>query len=246
MAGKKAKIRLWCETPLAAGREVMLNDKQSHYLTNVMKLAVGDAVLAFDNEHGEFLCTLKTAGKKSCWLEVSEQTRGFEKCPDVWLLFAPVKKDQTDFIIQKATELGAAKIMPVITARTIADKVKKERFIAQSTEAAEQCRRVDLPVIADAEPLDKVLKTWDKERILYFMDETGQSPCAAEVFRPQDKKAALLIGPEGGFSEAELNALRTLPFARGAVLGKRILRAETAAAAALAVWQSVAGDWREE
>lgn len=110
--------------------------------------------------------------------------------------------------------------MPVITARTIADKVKKERFIAQSTEAAEQCRRVDLPVIADAEPLDKVLKTWDKERILYFMDETGQSPCAAEVFRPQDKKAALLIGPEGGFSEAELNALRTLPFARGAVLGK--------------------------
>lgn len=156
------------------------------------------------------------------------------------------KKDQTDFIIQKATELGAAKIMPVITARTIADKVKKERFIAQSTEAAEQCRRVDLPVIADAEPLDKVLKTWDKERILYFMDETGQSPCAAEVFRPQDKKAALLIGPEGGFSEAELNALRTLPFARGAVLGKRILRAETAAAAALAIWQSVAGDWREE
>ena len=139
MAGKKAKIRLWCETPLAAGREVMLNDKQSHYLTNVMKLVVGDAVLAFDNEHGEFLCTLKTAGKKSCRLEVSEQTRGFEKCPDVWLLFAPVKKDQTDFIIQKATELGAAKIMPVITARTIADKVKKERFIAQSTEAAEQC-----------------------------------------------------------------------------------------------------------
>ncbi len=246
MAGKKAKIRLWSETPLAAGREVMLNDKQSHYLTNVMKLAAGDAVLAFDNEHGEFLCTLKTAGKKSCLLEVSEQTRGFEKCPDVWLLFAPVKKDQTDFIIQKATELGAAKIMPVITARTIADKVKKERFIAQSTEAAEQCRRVDLPVIADAEPLDKVLKTWDKERVLYFMDETGQSPCAAEVFRSQNKKAALLIGPEGGFSEAELNTLRTLPFARGAVLGKRILRAETAAAAALAVWQSVAGDWREE
>ena len=105
MAGKKAKIRLWSETPLAAGRKVMLNDKQSHYLTNVMKLAAGDAVLAFDNEHGEFLCTLKTAGKKSCLLEVSEQTRGFEKCPDVWLLFAPVKKDQTDFIIQKATEL---------------------------------------------------------------------------------------------------------------------------------------------
>lgn len=92
MAGKKAKIRLWSETPLAAGREVMLNDKQSHYLTNVMKLAAGDAVLAFDNEHGEFLCTLKTASKKSCRLEISEQTRGFEKCPDVWLLFAPVKK----------------------------------------------------------------------------------------------------------------------------------------------------------
>ena len=162
------------------------------------------------------------------------------------MLFAPVKKDQTDFIIQKATELGAAKIMPVITARTIADKVKKERFMAQSIEAAEQCRRVDLPIIADAEPLNKVLKNWDKERILYFMDETGQSPCAAKAFLPHNPKAALLIGPEGGFSAAELNALRALPFAQGAVLGKRILRAETAVAAALSVWQSVAGDWREE
>lgn len=246
MSEKKAKIRLYCETKLVPGLEIRLNEKQGHYLINVMKLMAGDTIFAFDNENGEFLCTLKTADRKNCLLEVSEQTRGFEKCPDIWLLFAPVKKDQTDFIIQKATELGVSKIMPVITARTLSGNVKKERFTAQSIEAAEQCRRVDLPEIATAEPLEKVLKNWDESRILYFMDETGKSPCAAKVFDPGIKKAALLVGPEGGFNEDELNKLRALPFARGAVLGKRILRAETAVAAALAVWQSVAGDWREE
>ena len=159
MSEKKAKIRLYCETKLVPGLEIRLNEKQGHYLINVMKLMAGDTIFAFDNENGEFLCTLKTADRKNCLLEVSEQTRGFEKCPDIWLLFAPVKKDQTDFIIQKATELGVSKIMPVITARTLSGNVKKERFTAQSIEAAEQCRRVDLPEIATAEPLEKHRKS---------------------------------------------------------------------------------------
>lgn len=245
MAKKKSKIRLFCNTPLATGREAVLDEKQSHYLINVMKLQTGDELLVFDNQNGEFCGTLKTLTKKNCLLSIGEQTRPFKRCPDIWLLFAPVKKDQTDFIIQKATELGASKIMPVITRFTMAEKVKTERFEAQSIEASEQCRRVDLPEIGDAVPLTKLTDNWDTERILYFMDETGQAETVMRAFDPNFKKAAILVGPEGGFCEEELNRLRGLSFARGAVLGKRILRAETAAAAALTAWQMIAGDWQE-
>lgn len=246
MSRKKTKIRLYVEANLSATAEVLLNDKQAHYLTNVMKLANEDEVLAFNNCQGEFLCALQNKSKKTFYLKVLSQTRPYEQCPDIWLLFAPVKKDQTDFIIQKATELGVAKIIPVITTHTISDKVKTERFIAQSIEAAEQCRRVDLPEVSEAQDLKKVLRHWDKERILYFMDETRQAQPANKVFDAKTPKAAILVGPEGGFSEEELNFLRSLPFAKGAALGKRILRAETAVAAALSVWQTLVGDWKEE
>ncbi len=246
MSGKKTKIRLFVDADLSATAEVMLNDKQAHYLTNVMKLASEDEVLAFNNHQGEFLCALQNKSKKTFYLKVLSQTRPYEQCPDIWLLFAPVKKDQTDFIIQKATELGVAKIIPVITTHTISDKVKTERFIAQSIEASEQCRRVDLPEISEAQDLEKILRSWDEERVLYFMDETRQAKPALQVFDSNKNKAAILVGPEGGFSEAELNLLRSLPFAKGATLGKRILRAETAVAAALSVWQASVGDWREE
>lgn len=243
---KKAKIRLFSESPLQSGSQVLLNEKQSHYLLNVMKLSAGDEVLAFDNIHGEFLCQIEPISKKNCALLVIEQTRIFSPCPDIWLLFAPVKKDQTDFIIQKATELGASKIMPVITIRTIAEKIKRDRFEAQSIEAAEQCRRVDIPEIFEAQHLNKLLDSWDPSRTLYFMDETGLGETVNKAFSPSQKKAAILVGPEGGFSEEELDKLRKLPFAKGAVLGKRILRAETAVAAALTAWQMLAGDWQEE
>ena len=246
MSKRKTKVRLYVDAPLAEGSEIILQEKQAHYLCNVMKLETDDEILTFNNGQGEFLCALAIRGKKDVRLRIINQSRAYETCPDIWLLFAPVKKDQTDFIIQKATELGVAKIIPVITAHTIADKVKKERFIAQSIEAAEQCRRVDLPEISDAQPLEKILNSWDKERILYFMDETRQSLPATQAIMPNAKKAAILIGPEGGFSEAELNTLRHLSFAKGATLGKRILRAETAVAAALSVWQSIAGDWSKE
>lgn len=242
---KKAKIRLYVADKLSESAELSLNEKQAHYLTNVMKLAIGETLLAFDNENGEFECEIVSAAKKSCVIKVCSQTKEFVKCPDIWILFAPVKKDQTDFIIQKATELGVSAILPVITARTIAEKVKKERFEAQSIEASEQCRRVDLPEISDALTLDKVLANWDKERTLYFMDETLQSQPAIKAFGSEQKKAAILVGPEGGFSEEELARLRGLPFAKGVTMGKRILRAETAVAAALACWQMIAGDWDE-
>lgn len=242
---KKAKIRLYITDKLSAGREISLNEKQAHYLLNVMKLAIGETLLAFDNENGEFECEIVSAAKKSCIIEVCSQTKEFFKCPDIWLLFAPVKKDQTDFIIQKTTELGASAILPIITARTIADKIKKERFEAQSIEACEQCRRVDVPNIHDALPLEKVLDNWDTERTLYFMDETLQSKPAIKVFDSEQKKAAIVVGPEGGFSEEELSRLRQLPFSKGVTMGKRILRAETAVAAALSCWQMIAGDWNE-
>ena len=246
MSKKRAKIRLYVDAELNTSGEILLNDKQAHYLTNVMKLGNEDEVLAFNNRQGEFLCALQSKSKKEFYLKVLSQTRLYEQCPNIWLLFAPVKKDQTDFIIQKATELGVSKIIPVITAHTISDKVKRERFVAQSIEAAEQCRRVDLPEILEAQTLEKVLNSWDKERILYFMDETRQAQPANKVFDAKSPKAAVFVGPEGGFSEDELNLLRSLPFAKGATLGKRILRAETAVAAALSVWQTLAGDWREE
>lgn len=242
---KKAKIRLYVADKLCEGMELSLNEKQAHYLTNVMKLAIGDSLLAFDNASGEFECEIVSASKKNCTIKVCEQTREFTKCPDIWLLFAPVKKDQTDFIIQKATELGVSVIQPVITTRTIADKVKIERFEAQSIEACEQCRRVDLPHIYEALPLNKVIDNWDKKRTLYFMDETLQSQPVAIAFDPEQKKAAILVGPEGGFSEEELSRLRQLPFSKGVTMGKRILRAETAVAAALSCWQMIAGDWNE-
>lgn len=246
MNRKKTKIRLYVDAELNISDEILLNDKQAHYLTNVMKLSNEDEVLAFNNRQGEFLCALQNKSKKTFYLKVLSQTRAYEQCPDIWLLFAPVKKDQTDFIIQKATELGVAKIMPVITTHTISDKVKTERFVAQSIEAAEQCRRVDLPEISEAQTLEKLLNSWNKERILYFMDETRQAQPINKAFDVQASKAAILVGPEGGFSEEELNLLRSLPFAKGATLGKRILRAETAVAAALSIWQTLVGDWREE
>lgn len=240
---KKAKIRLFVEEDLQNAHEITLNEKQAHYLCNVMKLSVGETLLAFDNKNGEFECEIAACNKKNCIIRVNEKNKDFAKCPDIWLMFAPVKKDQTDFIIQKATELGATRIMPVITARTIAEKIKKERFEAQSIEAAEQCRRVDLPEINEAVSLNKLLENWEESRILYFMDETGRGENILQGFDPLLKKAAILVGPEGGFAEEELNKLRQLSFAKSIVMGKRILRAETAVAAALSCWQAVVGDW---
>jgi len=243
----KSNIRLFIENPIKAGDVFTLNSGQSHYLTNVMKKAAGDFLCCLDNRTGEYLCRLKEIGGKQCLIEVIEKSRDFKPSMDIWLLFAPLKKDNTDFVIQKATELGVRRLIPVATDRTNTDKIRKDRFVLQSIEAAEQCRRLDLPQLDDLKSLTAVLKLWDAERPLFFMDETLRGRDIASVFADKSlshKPAALLVGPEGGFTEPELEWLRSLPFAKGVNLGPRILRAETAVMAALSCWQALLGDWQ--
>ena len=237
-------FRLYLSEELNLGKNVTLNENQTHYLKNVVKYALNDTLNCFDNKNGEFLCQISTINKKNIVLTVIKKTKDFTRSPDIWLLFAPLKKDKTDFVIEKATELGCRAILPVITKHTITANIKTERYIAQSIEAAEQCRRTDLPQVLPPASLEDTLKNWEKDRILYFMDETLESQnFLAILTQNKSKKAAVLIGPEGGFSPEELTHLRKLPFAKGATLGPRILRAETAATAALACWQMIAGDW---
>lgn len=242
---KAPKIRLFVETNLKDNSLLSLNESQSHYLQNVMKQNIGDVIRCFDNANGEYDCEIVACGKKRCEIKTLNKTKDYYQCPDIWLLFAPVKKEQTDFIIQKATELGTKKIVPTITERTISDKVKKERFTLQAIEACEQCRRVDIPEVSDAVQLDKLLANWDKSRTLYFMDETGNGENITSVFSSASAPLAILVGPEGGFSEKELEKLRNLPYTKAVVMGKRILRAETAVVAALSCWQALSGDWSD-
>lgn len=238
-------FRLYIAEPLTPKKTLPLTDEQSHYLKNVVKYTPNDKLYCFDNQNGEFLCDIVEQTKKQTLIQVKEQTKPFYACPDVWLLFCPLKKDKTDFVIEKATELGCRTILPVISQYTNCTNIKIERYIAQSVEAAEQCRRTDLPLIEPPKKLTDILKNWDTSRTLYFMDETLTSAPFFDLLQQEKKhKAAILVGPEGGFSEHELTLLRTLPFAKGATLGPRILRAETAVAAALSCWQLIAGDWR--
>lgn len=243
---RNTAIRLYVDTPLAVGGEISFNEEQSRYLGAVMRLAPCDVVLLFDGINGEFSAEIVSLGKKTGAAAVRARTRPFAPAADVWLLFAPVKKDRTDFIIEKATELGAGKIIPVITRHTITDKVRVERLRAQAAEAAEQSRRVEVPEIGAPVRLEKLLADWDPARRLFFMDESGRGRPAAEAFGEYQGPAALLVGPEGGFAEEELNGLRSRSFARAVSLGPLILRAETAAAAALSVWQAISGLWNGE
>lgn len=238
------RIRIFIENKsIKVGEIIALGEKQSHYLANVMKQKTGDIILCFNGHDGEFECELTSINKKNCQAKILEKTREFEKVPDLWLLFSPLKKDNTDFVIQKATELGVAKIIPTITIRSISERVRTDRFAAQAIEASEQCRRVDIPEIAEAISLDKLLKSWDKSRKLYFLDETLNGNKIYDVFSKSKTPCAILVGPEGGFDEKELEILRKLEYTEAVSMGKRILRAETAALAAVSCWQSISGDW---
>lgn len=237
-------FRLYIKEELNLNKNVSVDENQAHYLRNVVKYSVGDELYCFDNKNGEFLCVVKELSKKNAVLEVKEKIQDFSVSPDIWLLFAPLKKDNTDFVIQKATELGCRKIIPVITKHTITNNVKIERYIAQSIEASEQCRRTDLPEISLQQDLKSVLNSWDSTRILFFMDETLESNNFLNVLRENPiEKAAILVGPEGGFSDDEIKLLKSLSFCKGATLGPRILRAETAVLASLSCWQLISGDW---
>ncbi len=240
---EKIKTRLFINQNLEALEEIILEDEQAHYLNNVLRINNGELIAGFDGKHGEFLLEVCKLNKKNILLKKIKKLHDFYLPPDLWLLFAPVKKDKTDFIIQKAGELGVRKVIPTITERTICERIKIERYQAQIIEACEQCHRVDIAEIATPTTLDNLLKNWDN-RILYYMDETGSGISISQAFSIPKSKVAILVGPEGGFSPQELEKLRGLSFAKGVSMGKRILRAETAVTASLACWQAFCGDWK--
>jgi 16S rRNA (uracil1498-N3)-methyltransferase len=217
------------------GSEVHVAGPQAHYLLNVMRLKESAPVKLFDDVSGEYLATVASAGKRDLLLRVEAKLRDREPVPDLWLCQALIKKDRLDWIAEKACELGVALFTPVLTARCVVDKLKDDRLRAQMIEAAEQCERTALPEIAPLTKLDAMLKDWPADRILYFCDERG-----GEAFAPTADPAAILIGPEGGFTTSENAAIRAHPQAISVSLGPRILRADTAAIAAIAVWMAMA------
>ncbi len=237
-------IRLFINAPLSGNAEITLNKMQSRHLARVMRLDAGDSVLLFNGRHGEWRATLKTAHKAACILACVSQTRSQAGSPDIWLLFAPVKKTGTDFIIGKATELGVAELRPVLTERTQSQRVNTDRLALLTREAAEQCGRMDVPVVRDARRLTDLVSDWPGGRRLFVLAERANAPGLAGSLAGASEPAALLIGPEGGFSVSELDALGKLPFVTLVSAGPRIMRAETAAVAGLSVWQALVGDWK--
>jgi 16S rRNA (uracil1498-N3)-methyltransferase len=236
----KSLPRLFVRTPLSDAASVELDVKQANYLGNVLRLGASAELLVFDGLSGEWLARVADAGKKRMTLTVERKTREPESIPDVWLAFAPVKRAQTDWLVEKATELGAARLLPVMTQRTVAERVRLDRLESIAIEAAEQCGRTRVPQILEPAPLRRFLAELDPARRLYFADETGGAPLASSFV---EGPSAILVGPEGGFTNEE----RDMVAGSGAVrvsLGPRILRAETAALAALAAFMTIAGDWR--
>lgn len=238
----KSAPRLFVAETLASGASVRIEGNPAHYLTRVMRVAPGDIVILCDDVTGEWAARVVDAGKRDVVLEVADRLRAREAVPDLWLCPALLKKDRFDLILEKATELGVARIQPLITRRCVADKLNLERACAITTEAAEQCARTALPELAEPVKLDALLANWPQTRALFFADENGGEPASA-AFAAHQGPAAILTGPEGGFDEAERAAIRAHPAARAITLGPRILRGETAAIAALALWMGTAGDW---
>ena len=237
----KSTPRLYVPDPLAAG-PLTLDGPPAHYLAQVMRAQPGDPVKLFDDATGEWLATVAETGKRRVVLTVSERLRAREAVPDLWLVFAPLKKAPTNWLVEKACELGAARLVPAMTRRTVADRVNTDRMRTIAIEAAEQCGRTALPQVAEPMKFAALLRDWPADRHLFFADEEGGDPAAAAM-AARPGPAAIVIGPEGGFDADERAAVRALPQAVGVSLGPRILRAETAAAAALSLWMAAAGDW---
>ncbi len=235
-------VRLYVEAALGAGARV--EPEQAHYLLHVMRAKRGDAVQLFNGRDGEWLTRIAEVSRRSCVLICEQQTARQSETPDVWLAFAPIKKTPGDYVAQKATELGVRVLQPVYTHRTIARRVNLERMRANAIEAAEQSGRLTVPEIREPLDLEKLLATWPRERRLLFCDEAGDAPPIRDALASApDGPWAVLTGPEGGFDDGERALIRALPCVVPATLGARILRADTAALAALAVWQALKGDW---
>jgi 16S rRNA (uracil1498-N3)-methyltransferase len=237
------KVRLHLDQPLGSGQALALSEGQASYLFSVMRLGVGAAVLVFNGRDGEWRAEAVEAGKRRGVLVCRAQVRPQVMPPDLWLLFAPVRKERTAFIVEKAVELGVRRLVPVITRFTNAERLRVDKERAHAIEAAEQCGALFVPEVVEPMPLDRVLAAWPEGRRLYWADETREARGAGwpgEVGCP----GAILIGPEGGFSDDEKARLRGLSFVVPVTLGPRVLRAETAALAAVVQWQAQFGDWR--
>lgn len=243
--------RLHIDRDLAAGKTLTLDGNPAHYLLHVLRLKPGASVKLFNGRDGEWACRVATAGRKTCDLEIGERTRAPEPPPPLILAFAPLKKTAMDFLIQKATELGVGHFQPVITERTETARLNRERLATQAREAAEQCERITVPEIAKPLAFDAFLAQWPADQPLWCGDETGRGELFADALQRAEQPSpgqshGLLIGPEGGFTPSELASLDGLAFVSRVDLGPRILRAETAALAALTCWQALLGDWRRQ
>ncbi len=239
---QNAKIRLYVDQPLRAAQSVPLSRDQAHYLFGVMRLGVGAQVLLFNGVDGEWLADVVEAGKRGGVLSCVQQTRGLQMPPDLWLLFAPIKKARTDFIVEKAAEMGARRIVPVQTEFTNAGRVQQARLQAHAVEAAEQCGGTYVPEVAELVRLERALADLGARRVM-FCDEALVGAQDLATLPQGSDPWAILIGPEGGFSDRERARLHEMDRAHAVSLGPRILRADTAAVAALTVWQQLFGDW---
>ncbi len=236
--------RLYIDAPLAADADIPLPKEQVHYIANVLRMAVGADLRIFNGRDGEWRAEISEISKRSAALLVREQLRSPAAVPDIWLCFAPVRKHRNAFILEKATELGAARLQPVQTRRTQFGKVNLSKMSAQIIEAAEQTERLCLPQLQDTLSLEALLQGWDPARVLIMADEGGDCAPALGVLQNLPGPAAILIGPEGGFDPTERDLLRRQSYVRPVSLGPRILRADTAALSLLTLWQAAQGDWR--
>ena len=236
------KIRLFVDHTLGKAQSVPLNKDQAHYIFSVMRKSIGDRILIFDGNNGEWIASIEEISKKSGVLLCIKQTKPQIMPPDLWLFFSPLKKVRTDFIVEKATELGVAKIIPVQTEHTNADRIKLNRLSAHAREAAEQCGGTYIPKIGELQKINEVLENFPPDRRLLFCDEKLQES-EINLENLEKGKWAILVGPEGGFSEIERNHLKRLKFTYSISLGPRILRADTAVVTAISLWQNYLGDW---
>ena len=233
---------MFIDHPLASGQPVPIEPGQAHYLSGVMRLRTGDEISVFNGRDGEWSARILEIGKRGGVLEAVTQTADQRDPPDLWLMFAPIKKARTDFIVEKATEMGAARILPVQTDFTNSERIRQDRLQAHAVEAAEQCGGTFVPQVEDLQPLSRLLSGWDNARQILWADEAMVGPAQTLAGLPAGPWA-ILIGPEGGFSPAERSHLSGRDFVHRISLGPRILRADTAAVAALTLWQAHLGDW---
>lgn len=236
--------RLFVNVPLGPRAAVPIEAAQANYLLNVLRLGPDAPIHVFNGRDGEWVARIAARAKKSCTLIIETQLRPQQDGPDIDYLFAPIKHARLDYMVQKATELGVARLRPVITRRTIAERVNLERMRANCIEAAEQCGILRIPEVAEPVKLDKALADWDRSRQLIFCDEAASRANPIEALRGAGTSLAVLIGPEGGFDPSERDLLMRQPYTLAISLGPRVMRADTAAVAALAIVNAVAGDWR--